>query len=172
MPNVFVEEYRKELRLTGYPFAVNMPLTTDTGYALASGSIEDASLYCESAAENPFLSFVEKTASGITFAVGKYAGSFSMQNIPDVLSLYSESGIFGGILVLNAQRIRSLESWKYGKHSFVKPPAFCPRCIELTPPVGVHGIFPDSGEIISAEPAISGGVGSPLSLLVSLSGTP
>jgi len=74
------------------------------------------------------------------------------------------------MFVLNLSRVRSLESWKNGTHTIINPPAFCPRCLEFLPPVGVHRLITDSGDILSGDVVISGGYGTTLQLLVSPSG--
>jgi len=170
MDNVFVEEYRKELRLTGYPFSVCAPLRTDTGYSVAVGTIEDASIYCEKTTKIPIFTAIEKAGRDIVFRIGEYTASFALNAVPEVVPLQTESGIFGGILVLSLARIRSLDSWKDGRHTITQPLPFCPRCIEIVPPVGVQRIITDRGEIMSGEIVISGGYGTTLQLLVSPAG--
>ena len=170
MPHTFVEEYRKEMSMTGYPFTSGTAQLTDTGYVFAVGAIEDASIYCETVSGFSAFSSVEKAGRMITFVVGDAVGSFSLSEIPEVLSLYKKSGVFSGILVLNQTKIRFLESWKDGSHTIVNPLPFCPRCIELVPPVGVSRLITDSGDIVSGDIVISGGHGSTLQLLVSPAG--
>lgn len=135
MPNVFVEEYRKELNRTGYPFAAAGPLHTDTGYSFAEGTIEDASIYCDTPIKIPVFTVIEKYGSRLIFTVGEYAAAFDLKEVPEVLSLYTSSGIFGGILVLNGQRMQLLSGWKDGSHTITDPPPFCPRCVEIVPPI-------------------------------------
>jgi hypothetical protein len=170
MPNFFVEEYRKELSLTGYPFAAYMPLQTETGYSFALGTIEDASIYCETVIKIPVFTMIEKSEKQIAFTVGEYKGFFKLDAIPEVLSLYTETGVFGGIFVLNVQRVLLLAGWKDGTHAFTNPISFCPRCIEIVPPVGVQRIVPDEGEILSGEVVLAGGYGTTLQLHESASG--
>jgi len=170
VPQIFVEEYRKELSMTGYPFSAITPLLTDTGYAFGIGAIADASVYCESALARPVLSSIEKRGKEITFTVGDATGRFNLLDIPEVLSLYSSAKIFGGILVLNPAKLRFLEGWKDGVHTITNAANFCPRCIELVPPVGVTRIITDDGRILSGDVVISGGYGSTLQLLVSPAG--
>jgi len=71
---------------------------------------------------------------------------------------------------LNRSLIKHLGSWKDGTHTFSNPFPFCPRCLELVPPVGVERIITDSGEIMFGDMVISGGYGTTLQLLVSPSG--
>ena len=170
MPNIFVEEYRKELSLTGYPFSVCSPLFTDTGYVFAIGTIEDASIYCESSADCPVFSVIEKSGQNIKFVVGHASATFDLNAIPEVLIFYAESGVFSGIFVLNSLRVHALESWKDGIHTITNAVPFCPRCLELVPPVGVSRMITDSGEIVSGDVVISGGYGATLQLLVSSAG--
>jgi len=170
MPSVFVEDYRKELSLTGYPFTACVPLLTNTGYSLSVGSLADASIYCDTPIRIPVFSSVHKDGRIVSFTVGDYIASFSLNAIPEVLSLYTAAGVFGGILVLNEQRLRVLDSWRDGTHDFSNPQAFCPRCLEIVPLVGVQRLVTDAGDILSGEIVISGGVGSVLQLLVSPAG--
>jgi len=83
MPNVFVEEYRKELSLTGYPFAVCAPLLTDTGYSFSVGTVEDASIYCETTSRIPVFTAIEKADREITFIVGEYRAAFDLSEVPN-----------------------------------------------------------------------------------------
>ena len=170
MPSAFVEEYRKELSLTGYPFSACVPLLTDTGYSFAIGTIEDASIYYDAQTKVPVFSSIQKVGRMITFTIGDYAATFSLNAMPEVLELYTGTRVFGGILVLNTSRLRILTSWKDGLHTFVSPQSFCPRCIELVPPVGVQRLITDEGDILSGEVVISGGPGAVFELLVSPSG--
>jgi hypothetical protein len=169
-PNTFVEDYRKELNRTGYPFAAYMPLQTDTGYSFALTTIEDASIYCETVTKIPAFSAIEKSEKQITFTVGDYQGSFKLDAVPEVLSLYTAAGVFGGIFVLNIPRVQLLAGWKDGRHTFTHSLSFCPRCLEIVPPVGVQRIVPDQGDILSGEVVIAGGYGTTLRLCESAAG--
>jgi len=170
MPNTFVEEYRKEMSQTGYPFAVCAPLLTDTGYSFAIGTIEDASIYCDTPSKIPLFTAIEKDGDQVSFVVGDSLGTFPLKEVPEVLPLYTRKGIFCGIFVLNRSLIKHLGSWKDGTHNMTHPFPFCPRCLEMVPPVGVERIVTDSGEIMFGDMVISGGYGTTLQLLVSPSG--
>ena len=137
MPNTFVEEYRKEMSLTGYPFAQCRPLLTDTGYSLPIGTIEDASLYCDTPSKIPMFSSIVKDGNQVSFIVGNSVGIFQLKDVPEVVSLYTPIGLFSGIVVLNRSRVKHLGSWKDGTHTFSNPLPFCPRCLEMVSPVGV-----------------------------------
>ena len=71
---------------------------------------------------------------------------------------------------MNVSRLRFLDSWRDGTHTFTNPQAFCPRCVAFVPPVGVQRLIADTGEVLSGEVVISGGYGTVLELLVSPSG--
>ena len=71
----FVEEYRKELAKTGYPFVSPLPLTTTTGYLFPLGGIADAAVYYDAAGSIPKLTALEKSGGRITFAVGGCRGT-------------------------------------------------------------------------------------------------
>jgi len=62
--HVFVEEYRKEMLKTGYPFSRIDPLVTDTEYELPFGVIVDASVYFESVARIPETDSYRETGLG------------------------------------------------------------------------------------------------------------
>jgi len=167
MPSIFVEEYRKEMSLTGYPFAACMPLQTDTGYILPIGTIADASIYCENVLKLPVFTAVEKNEGTVTFTVGAYSASFDLPVQDEVLTFFTENKVFGGIFVVDKERIRTLGGWKDGRHTFVSPLAFCPRCIEVVPAAGVQRLITDDNKIYSGDIVISGGLGTTLQLLVS-----
>ena len=106
--HVFVEEYRKELAATGYPFSKFAPIVTDTGYTLPFGTIIDASIYLESA-KIPKLTAIEKDGANVTFFVDDAAAVLDLRHPLEVLELYHPSGIFGGILVCDIQKAAILQ---------------------------------------------------------------
>lgn len=160
--HVFVEEYRKELEATGYPFSQPIPLTTTTGYLFPVGAIADASVYFDSAEAIPQLTALEKKNHLLTFVVGDYRGTFDLRSDDEVVPLETSSGVFGGILVCHPARIRTLESWSSGTHSIRQPVPFCPAALEFLPPIGVQRFRADTGEVFSGDVAIVSGKGGVL----------
>ena len=155
------------MSLTGYPFTSCVPLLTNTGYSFAIGTLADASIYCDAATRIPVFTSVHKSGRDMTFFVGDYSATFDLSVFREVIEFYTPAGVFGGIFVLNQQRLRFLDSWRDGTHTFTNPQAFCPRCLEFVPPVGVQRIVTDAGDILSGEVIISGGYGTVLELLAS-----
>ncbi|GHT30396.1 hypothetical protein FACS1894214_0170 [Planctomycetales bacterium] len=170
MPNFFVEEYRKELSLTGYPFALLQPIVMQDGYSLPIGAIADASIYCEVPGKIPGLTSLNKNGSQVEFVVGTYKGILNFGNFDEVVPLFDSAGIFGGILVLDETKIRFISGWKDGEHVVSTQIPFCPRCVEMVPPVGVQRIISDSGTILSGAIVISGGIGTVLQVLAAPAG--
>jgi len=156
---VFVEEYRKELEATGYPFTRAEPLATNTGYALPPGTITDASVYYETPGRIPKLTAIEKTGPFVTFHVGKYRAGLDLRNPAEVLELNTQAGLFGGILVCHVDRILVLRSWRDGVHLIQPTPGFCVRCLEYIPADGVQRFRSDSGELFSGEVVLVSGQG-------------
>ena len=162
---VFTEEYRKELESTGYPFSLPIPLTTTTGYLFPLSAIADASVYFDSVDSVPQLTALEKSNHLITFVVGDYRGSFDLRLDNEIVPLETSNGVFGGILVCNPQKIRTLKSWPNGKHPIREPIPFCPAALEFVPPVGVQRFRADSGEVFSGSVTIVSGKGGVLETL-------
>jgi hypothetical protein len=171
---VFVEEYRKELSATGYPFTVLRPITVAEGYSLPIGSIADASVYCDSSSDLPKLTALEKQDAAVTLTVGRYAAVFDLNNLDnspkEVVELYDAVGVFGGILVLNLSKVRVLRSWRNGKHEITPALSFCGRCLEIIPVMGVQRLRTDTDQIIAGKAVLTGGRGCLLRLLTSPSG--
>lgn len=69
---VFVEEYRKELAATGYPFSLSVPLTTLTGYMFPLGAIADAAVYYDSVDSIPQLTALEKSGRTANYAARSF----------------------------------------------------------------------------------------------------
>jgi len=157
--SVFVEEYRKELEGTGYPFTRPEPVMTATGYSLPPGMIVDASIYYDTPGSIPKLTAIEKTGSLVTFLVGEYRASLDLRNPVDVLELYTVTGLFGGILVCHRERIPVLRSWRDGIHPVQPLCGFCVRCLEYLPSHGVQRFRSDSGELFSGEVVLVSGQG-------------
>jgi len=157
---VFVEEYRKELATTGYPFSRYGPLTTRTGYTLAAGSIIDASVYYDNPQTLPTLTAIEKKDHLITFSVGEYRGTLDLRETSETVELKTEGGLFGGVLVVDRTRYKTIQSWPSGVHPLRPPGVFCPRCLEFIPALGVQRFRSDTGELFSGHVAIVAGKGS------------
>ncbi len=153
----FVEEYRKELAKTGYPFVSPLPLTTTTGYLFPLGGIADASVYYDAAGSIPKLTALEKSGGRITLIVGDYCGTFDPSLPDEIVTLWTEEKIFGGILVCDPDRLRTLQSWPSGLHPIREPLPFCPAALEFIPPVGVQRFRADTGEVFSGDTAIVSG---------------
>jgi hypothetical protein len=159
---VFVEEYRKELEQTGYPFVSPLPLTTATGFLFPLGGIANASVYFDSMASIPKLTALEKTKHFVRFIVGDFLGVFDLRSDEEIVSLWTEEKIFGGILVCNPKKLQTLKSWPSGLHSIREPLPFCPAALEFLPPVGVQRFRADTGEVFSGDTAIVSGKGGVL----------
>ena len=156
---VFVEEYRKELEATGYPFTQGEPLTTNTGYSIPLGTIVDASVYYDTPGRIPKLTAIEKSGPLVTFHVGDYRAGFDLRNPVEVLELNTPTGLFGGILVCHTDRILVLRSWRDGVHLVQPTPGFCVRCLEYLPVHGVQRFRSDSGELFSGDVVLVSGQG-------------
>ena len=156
---VFVEEYRKELENTGYPFNRLQPIITDTGYHVPFGLIQDASVYVENLLQIPRFLSIEKQGAQITLRVGEYAARFSLKSPSEVVEFYSEDELFGGIFVLNTKKAEILQGWRDGLHTVISNLSFCPRCLELVPPNGVQRLKADSGELFSGTVVLIAGTG-------------
>jgi hypothetical protein len=167
---VFVEEYRKELSATGYPFTVFRPAVTATGYSLPIGTIADASVYCDTSSDILQLTEITKQDAAITFTVGRYLANTDLTTTNEVVELYDNVGVFGGILVLNLKKLPVLRSWKNGVHTITQPLTFCARCLEVIPVMGVHRFHVDSGQLAAGDVVLSGGRGCLLQLKTSPSG--
>lgn len=159
---VFVEEYRKELATTGYPFSRPIPPVTTTGYLFPIGAIADASVYCDSVDSVPQLTSLEKKDHRLTFVVGGFRGTFDLRSSDEIVSLETPEGVFGGILVCNPDRLRSLKSWPPGTHPIRETIPFCPAALEFVPPVGVQRFRADTDEVFSGKVAIVSGKGGVL----------
>jgi hypothetical protein len=168
--HIFVEEYRKELSLSGYPFSRTAPVTTDTGYTLPFGTIIDASVYFDSPAKLPKLTAIEKNGSQVMFFVGDYAATVDLRNPKEVLELYQEQHLFGGILVCDVKKLAVLQGWREGRHAVSPVPSFCPRCLEFIPVQGVQRLRAETGELFSGEVVLVMGKGGMMRSLTADSG--
>ena len=168
--HVFVEEYRKELALTGYPFSRTAPVTTETGYTLPFGTIIDASVYFDAQEKLPKLTVIEKTGSQVTFFVGDYAAMVDLKNPKEVLELYQEPDLFGGILVCDIKKLAVLQGWREGRHAVSPVLSFCPRCLEFIPALGVQRLRAETGELFSGEVVLIMGKGGIMQTLTADSG--
>jgi len=168
--NIFVEEYRKELALTGYPFSRMAPVVTDTGYSLPFGTIIDASVYFDSLAKLPKLTAIEKSGSLVTFIVGDYAATVDLRNPTEVLELYQTQNLFGGILVCDIKKLTVLQGWRDGRHTVQPALSFCPRCLEFLPVHGVQRLRAETGEIFSGNVVLVMGGGGMMHTLQAASG--
>jgi hypothetical protein len=173
---VFVEEFYKELGGTGYPFTQIDPVVTDTGYSLSQGWMADASIYCDSLTVLPSLTEITRNGSSVGFTVGEYKGEYKFELEPadptdhPAVELYSSTGLFGGILVLDREKILPLEAWKQGIHVPTKRLDFCARCLEVIPQQGLLRFKTDKGELLSGAVVLAGGQGTILEALQGESG--
>lgn len=157
--SVFVEEYRKELERTGYPFSGHRPVTTTTGYTLPYGMIADASVYYESPSNLPSLTKIHKTKQEVVFHVGEYTAKLRLKTPTEVLELANANGVFGGILVLDTTKVIFLKSWMDGDHPVTPAASFCPRCLEYIPVNGLQRLRADNGSVFSGDVVIVAGSG-------------
>jgi hypothetical protein len=168
--NVFVESYHKELARTGYPFDRALPVQTDSGYTVPAGSILDASIYTESAASAPRLDKIIKDKLTIQFYVGDFVGIFYFETLNTIVEFYSESGLFGGILVVSPARLQQIGGWPDGEHNIFSDARFCLRCVEILPSVGVTRFVADDGNSVSGNVVFAAGTGGLLRLLTAETG--
>ena len=160
---VFVEEYRQELAGTGYPFTGPGPFRTTTGYTVPIGAICDASIYFTRPDRLPHLAAIEKNGALLTFMIGECQGTVSIRMVPEQVELYSEAGLFGGILVLDPVRLQSFGGWHNGRHVLLTPLAFCPRVLEFLPELGIQRLRSGTGELFSGNVVIVSGPGGAFS---------
>jgi len=163
--NVFVESYHKELLRTGYPFDRYAPITLSSGVMLPTGSMIDASIYTDSTKSIPRLTAISKDNTRITFHVGDFYGTFVFDGMDDIVELYTDTGLFGGILLINCERIRPLKSWANGDFTVTSDSRFCLRCIEMLPQVGITRFAADDGKFVSGNVIIAAGTGGLFRLL-------
>ena len=156
---VFVEQYRKELESTGYPFTKCHPIRTVSGYNIPLGTIIDASVYYDRPNHPPKLTSIEKVGPVITFLIGDYRGKLDLRNPQEIVELATAHGLFGGILVMDTNQILTLRSWQDGSHNLESAQGFCPRCLEYFPAVGVQRLRTDSGELVSGDVVLASGQG-------------
>jgi hypothetical protein len=138
--NTFVEEYRKELSATGYPFLKLAPIMMSSGFSLPIGSFCDASLYADSISAIPRFQSLTKNNNKLVFKVGEYSGECFLNEFDETVELYSDSGLFGGILVLNEEKIKVVSSWTDTEHTVSPLVHFCPRCLVNSYVEGVNRI--------------------------------
>ncbi|MDR1478481.1 MAG: hypothetical protein LBJ00_06015 [Planctomycetaceae bacterium] len=164
--HIFVEEYRKELASTGYPFTKPEPLLTSTGYALPLGTIADASIYCERSDIQPVISSIVKENNIIAIKLNLDCEAvIDLRTSDEVIEFYNPLGVFYGIFVLDTIKARGLSSWKNGEHLPTKAYYFCPRCLAVIPPLGIQRFRTDTNKIISGNMAFAGLQGTILRLL-------
>jgi hypothetical protein len=164
--HVFVEEYRKELAATGYPFTVDEPLQTDTGNTVPVGVIIDASIYCEKTDTQPVITSIVKNNNLITIKLNLGSeATADLLNLDEVVELYNSVDVFYGIFVIDTVKFKGLGGWSNGEHVLTKPHYFCPRCLTVVPPIGVQRLRTDTDKIVSGNVAFAGLKGTILRLL-------
>jgi len=163
--NVFVENYHKELSLTGYPFDRFAPIVLSSGNVIPMGCIIDASIYVSKTDSAPRLTAVSKNMSSITFYAGDFYGTLNFKENEDIVELYDDRGIFGGILLIDIERKKLLLSLLNGRFTVTSDTRFCLRCIEVLPPVGVTRFTADDGNVVSGNVIIAAGTGGLFRLL-------
>jgi hypothetical protein len=164
--HIFIEEYRKELSGTGYPFTTMEPLEPDTGHTLPLGAIADVSIYCERTDTLPVITSITRSGNLVTFKLNLGSeATADFINLDEVLEFYSDVGVFYGILVIDIAKFKAIAGWKNGEHVLVKPYHFCPRCLSVMPPIGVQRFRTDTNKIVSGNIAFAGLKGTILRLL-------
>ena len=157
---VFVEEYRKELSESGYPF-VAWTAGTDTGFALPPGFLVDASVYYERADAIPKLTSLERTEHNtLRLMFGVYTAEINLRTPEELVELSDSGGVFGGIILPHPEHIRIFQGWPIGRHTLERPMSLVPRATVYIPVAGVHRFKTDTGESFYGDVAMIAEPGS------------
>jgi hypothetical protein len=150
-------EWRRENEATKYPFSSLATMASDTNVIL-EGLFLDAAIYTIGGQERAFLSKVTITHDLVTITVGdvedtaRAFGSFPLLNPPTRFKLEDVYGRPAGVIVSEALRLASFQSWSVGEHDFaIEHTEFAATVVTPTPEIGVRGILLADGSLFTDD---------------------
>ncbi len=163
---IYNREWRQENQATAYPFTWSSSLKSQDGRVLLEGTFLDAVISPVGGQAGLCITNVAVTNETITLTIGDRAdrkrcsGAFSLTNPPDSVELFDVYGRPAGLLVSEALRLVSLQSWGLGEHAIAPGNAeFVASVCCPTPEVGLRGFLLPDGTVVSGEVWLVGDAG-------------
>lgn len=155
-------EFRAQFENTPYPFADSASLSNGSVF-FGEHVFVDAAFYVIGAGQRLHISRVTIRNEQSRLVIGDERGperasvSFDTVNPPDSLRLTDTFGRPAGLLVSDAARLSTFQSWPLGTHVFtVAQTEFAARCCIPTPEVGLRGFLLDDGSVLTDDVWIIG----------------
>lgn len=155
-------EWREYHDSTNYPFSDRATLTNGDDF-IGEGVFLDAVFYPVGVTERLFLSQVSVRDELITLYIGDQnrsviaSASFSDIDPPDSLQFVDSYNRPAGLIVSDADRLATFQSWILGDHNFTADQTeFSARVCFPTPEIGVRGFLLDDGSVVSDDAWIIG----------------
>lgn len=163
---IYNQEWRQENQATAYPFTWNSSLKSQDSRVLLEGTLLDAVISPVGGQAGLGITQVLVTNETITITIGDKAdrqrcsGTFSLTNPPDSVELFDVYNRPAGLLVSEALRLVSLQSWGLGAHNINPGNAeFVASVCCPTPEVGLRGFLLPDGTVVSGEVWLVGDAG-------------
>jgi hypothetical protein len=155
-------EWRAYNESSNYPFSDSATLTNGADF-IGEGILLDAVLHPVGAAARMHLSQVLVRNDSVTLRIGDPTNSnlaeveFDVLDPPDELQLLDQHGRPAGLIVSEAARLATFQSWSLGLHTFTAAQTeFAARCCLPTPEVGLRGFLLDDGSVMTGDVWIVG----------------
>jgi hypothetical protein len=163
---IYNNEWRRENADTAYPFSETVSLKSQDGRVILHGTFIDAVISPVGGQAGLCITKVTVTNELVTITIGdivnrnRCTGSFGVINPPDSVELQDEYGRPAGLLVSEALRLASLQSWGLGEHVISPGNAeFVAAVCCPTPEVGLRGFILPDGTVVSGEVWLVGDAG-------------
>lgn len=163
-------EWRDYQEPTKYPFEDDATLVADTGAKIQPDTFLDAAFYCAGAQVLGRISRITITGDRVTIAVGddlsdeRATGEFDLLNPPNSIRFEDASKRPAGLLVSEAARLLTFQTWPAGEHVFSYEQAGLVAAVWMpVPAMGLSGIQADDGRILTGDVYLVGDYGVQLS---------
>ena len=170
MPRRKHPEWRESHEPTKYPFQDDATLFNDEGDFILQNTFLDAAFYPVGGGVRGYLSRVIITATTAQLWYGdedeefRAVGEFELVEPPNELRFIDDAGRPAGLLVSEAIRISTFQSWSIGEHVFeFEETGFVAACCMPTPEAGVRGLLLDDGSVMTGDVYVVGDNGIILS---------
>lgn len=151
-------EWRDRNETTKYPFADSADLTNSAGDFIGETLFLDVSFYPIGGIERMYLSKVVVTNEKVKIFIGDQnttelaSSEFDLLTPPDIIEFVDADERPAGLIVSEANRLATFQSWTIGTHEFtVDQTEFVARVCMPTPEIGVRGIVLEDGSIFADD---------------------
>lgn len=158
MTQIVHPEFRDYFETTRYPFADSASLDNAEGDFIGESIFLDASFYPVGGTERLYLSRVEITNDEAILTLGDEntdslaSATFSLVDPGDEIRFTDSFGRPAGLIVSEASRLATFQSWSLGTHLFsVGETEFAARVCIPTPEIGLRGILLEDGSVFTDD---------------------